>query len=1721
MKNFILFFKSGFSTFLQNKWQLIFISVLTFLVIGFFSGGMTTIFEISDNYQQIANKSSDYLAFSRQQIFSSEQTATNRKANTQLNLLADLLPSYFLKTNNNNITTPFFETNSNIKVNYFNDSSLLSLNPFFKTDFLNLKNWKKYWSLPTEFHNIYPDHSIAYNPLIIRYTNNAWTSKGQVFDLWNSNQQLWQSNNVPKKYICFINGFNWKKFYKDLAAEIKTKIFTNLNDSSRKLDSNLGIARYSVIFLDAQKKYQLFMKNNTGINNLQANVFWEQNSILSDYIQQIALCMTLYLSQELINWINDFLVPLIDVQDKSQLITDLKNGHGVNNYYLQKALPFFIHQFTPTSTKALEDNAYHYSTLSQVNNLWETLSYSFLFNNLNTKQIKDQNLNEPKNAVIKATTLNTPLFHNNIYDPLLPKNNVIIENVGQLVTKNFVSTPNQQSSAQEGSKGLFYKLYKSSDHTNNILGWRIDDARKFLWIYAKYPYWFVSFFNKTIFDHYYLIADLNKLKYHFCYETKYTDNFLKKTFLIKTITDSLNYNLAEDQDATFKKKLLIYQGIVPNKKHQVAISLEFAHKNNFSLNQQLIINPHLGKLTISGIGIIPLDFFPGTNPDIGLNSEDNGIIYSDSQVVFNLFIWQKMQTTFFQNFFSRNKNYVNKIPKTVALLNLKAFLHSNPENMANSLIYIKDNFINHENKKFSPKQLDINNIFQDFATSNYNQYNHVVWNKIYLGFIIMFVVIFLFSFATYLISLYFISNQTIKKQRYQIAIIKSLGTKNFNIIALVMPLVFFILFMIIFGWLAGLGLQTIIIHNLSFFYSLQLNSISASFTSLLLVLAIAFLPLIGFLFLVTSLILRKSIFKINNVDFSVSLSNLRVHNRISNFIARRSFKVKLFFNICTLSLYKMILIGLIIFLGSIIISASLFIPNVLTTMATSYFQDSKYDNYFYYQQPSFNNPLSKINLNIWPKTKNQEQYYYFDKKDPSKDHFKNLNDFFLFNDNSSSISPFISVSNNASSSSNKWYWTPNYLNTLANKNNFEQHILNLLTSNFVVLNARNFSTSNLDYLLRWNSDKNTPIPTSGITKAEAKKWINQILNDVFPKILRSIFVYYHGPKVANWKDDINNIILSTLPSYLSKYINSPFKKSVFAFGWNNATYIPGYDNLATKITPKLTLTANKQQKDLNINPVGYGLSKSQNAIKISDDLKNQLYGNEAKTALKNLSNPQYRKDIIVPIVMSKQAQAINHLYKNEILNSNRVISSLNYLTKDKTYQPINPNWWVYDDSKYGQDLYDTSDNKEINLAKLNLGKFYHGTNNNLNYKQGFCEVAYLHNKFQLRLRPYYNWKNVKLYLPVKKVDLAYYKHEANDAKNDFHGNQLFNLSDVTKITTGPHQGFYCFHPFSFAENSVYNNSNLAVLVTPILDLYDRFTENNILKTGPLYLDKDVKFDFSDLQLNNANIKYKIIGFNNIYNENAYYLDQNLANKILGYPNTLTNQFNYKVFSVNKKTKKIDQYNQVVPGSYTSKNLKIQNTNNLPHAWFNSKFSDVKSPFDISANIALSDVNSNNSIYQISHYESLLVKKVDLFSARIHFILIAAEGAITITTLLIGSSFICAIILSFLVFEMFVEDFKKFMILMRAEGYKIREILNNTVAIFLPVILVAATLGYLLVYGIINVAIKILNENKFYIYYNFQIWTILVTLGIILFIYLFIYLVAKKRLKTYDFKEIQT
>ncbi|WP_374696402.1 ABC transporter permease [Spiroplasma endosymbiont of Polydrusus formosus] len=610
---------------------------------------------------------------------------------------------------------------------------------------------------------------------------------------------------------------------------------------------------------------------------------------------------------------------------------------------------------------------------------------------------------------------------------------------------------------------------------------------------------------------------------------------------------------------------------------------------------------------------------------------------------------------------------------------------------------------------------------------------------------------------------------------------------------------------------------------------------------------------------------------------------------------------------------------------------------------------------------------------------------------------------------------------------NKWLSTTTDIND-KNANLYAQQLNNMIIFNFMVGKGASLSIGTL-YVMYLRYGENIDI----------RNQIDTLLCSTMPRAFGKKPVHPTDPNIIDrWTYCAQYSKSDIIPNKIrSIWTKDEAAKLQFNFTFGTSTYNAKDEDVYTGYITNIVGT--------NFILSTYGINTNNKTI---------IFPNKnVKKILDDSKNLDIATDTI-PIVVNKAAESKYNLSFNKIITGTTYVKQLQYCG-DVAH-------CVVPQTNLSYELPNGFVDDNINPFTIDLTKLT--VSNNLRF--GFeSKIG--------KIQDYYNIKNFVLKLPFNAFKPGDFQNETISMTT---GNRLPGLLDVNSPLVNQkvikkEGDYYIIHPFDNKFDKEINGISDLTTGFPT-NWYREALRQGLLKIGKI----------------NKNINYQVTGIQNSYDVPRAYVNQVLANKILGF-NTDNGQL----------------YN---------------NENDNPLLWFNGKFSKYPDQVDQTTRFNLSSPDGSYSMNDfINGQLSGGIGKTDYLIIKSQVVAKFVWISSVLSIIFVVITIITTIIIIYIMTESFVNSFLKFMMVMKALGYSNREINNLTLGIFTPFAALAWMLGVeimwlillLWVYGFIAIA-------KVIIPFGFPWIIIPITLFLMTAIYLITYWISTYKINHVSIQE---
>ncbi|WP_339029383.1 ABC transporter permease [Spiroplasma endosymbiont of Cantharis nigra] len=1185
-----------------------------------------------------------------------------------------------------------------------------------------------------------------------------------------------------------------------------------------------------------------------------------------------------------------------------------------------------------------------------------------------------------------------------------------------------------------------------------------------------------------------ILAKAMDFKYEARAEMEFTD-----------VISEVNYRII-DINNHWKDKLTLYEGNLPRTKNEILINPQFATANKYRLGDNIVLGE--SNFVISGFAVDPLSYFPMANTQNPLpNNKKNAIIFATKDN-FNKIISTQLEKLATKSIYSmltvENKNNKSEIDKNLEKYRAYSF---------NNIIEIYDsyNFIIGSNDKL--KNDSLINSYSTFDSSNLNL-NWVIAPMLILSFKIFSYVFSILVFIITIVATVVAVKKTVELNSGEIAILKAMGAGNFEISSSYVSYgIIVTIFVVPIAWLLGSFIQEFVAKVFLQFSSGKSNLIIFSPLALTISILIFGLILCLISFFTAFFLVKKPTLEIMHKMEKVK--RIKWVDKINNkMFKNRSFSTRFSIELATSGFSKTILSATTIFFAGFLVSFGLTIPGLVQNVVGSYYKNVYYSNYFENRELIGNAPLAKTSL-----SPTREVDYYEKALFESNNIFgngitkisKTVSDFSPPPDSSAIPQILLSQEENNQLKVN---WIYNFINGVSSKqddlreqNSLIAIIASLLGNNINQLVGKGISISDIQKILEWTIHSNSQDFVKFEDRLQKIRDLSGLLTDGLPQLLLN-FIDGSSMTDGDWKEQIVNIIIAQTPSYIKQYVTrSENRLNNFAFGWQINKYIPGVDNVYTRLN-----VGTKNNIILDIT----GLQSTQNAYKMTMSDRENLFISDYQaqilqqlikgetiepSKLKEISKFYDGNNLTIPVIANEQTDF--ELNKNwENLDSPKIEKNRLVLRENSLNIPNEA--WMYDDGdwlKY-KNLSSSGNIKSfIEMESLSASKFTYAPifdqtgfdlfkSKEMKLKDnayGFFNLSSTPSlegeKLEFEIRPYYSFDNITMFIPsIYKENFMKLKQSGNrdssqwwkDDASKFVPEETKRAWEKINPNLTNNSEYFAFKPYSLYYDASGNfereHDNLSG--TPV-EYMTKGYENLFARTlrendGPITLG-NVEMNWISNNKNIQKIKFKKIGSIGVYGKPIVIADQSIVNMLSGYGISKYIPFNLKYEDYSKPAGSysvdgvnINTYDYMNPIDFNKKaenniNDLIYGNNDFeksirPSMWYSGILSNAEEPYFITSQASFSrDYKAGQDTMNGNNYGSttLEMNSTVLLGQQKALIKQLSSIVLSVATVAICLLIIIIILTITLINDLYVNQYKKFMIVMKSLGYSNWKIIKYT------------------------------------------------------------------------------
>lgn len=525
----------------------------------------------------------------------------------------------------------------------------------------------------------------------------------------------------------------------------------------------------------------------------------------------------------------------------------------------------------------------------------------------------------------------------------------------------------------------------------------------------------------------------------------------------------------------------------------------------------------------------------------------------------------------------------------------------------------------------------------------------------------------IFLVAVVIFITYLIVKKAIAKGKISMGILKSSGysTQKILLSYLAYPLMV-LLIAIPIGWTVGLVVQVYFTEIFNSLFILPYNVLNFNLAPLF----ISIVLICGFV-LITTLLTSYKLLQSPPLDLMKQDSDIVEIGTVSKvgYLQKKlkeSFKFRFILSLSKTSWKKITVTSLVIAVSTLSIVSTISIPATITSMKNNYFLTQKYKNYYQYQMPIPNMPLSKYGLYAWNNLNNEKNEPFYpisanmpwpenviinDKTTGEKlawynpiEYLKRKN-----NDNFKDIIKFVTSLDEAT----KQKIIEQVAKQLASLDNGALD-MNFLIWSYSWMGGRAFSNALLKDLSKLDQTENKNFSSSLITFAVTL--LQEILGVSNSGVLP-------GPEA------ITEILKQTLPGFMRQILDNKGSHAYdyFSIGHNTVSYNPNYNNEVGGSEEELVTQFQLGSPDQKLVNNGFldiqGINSATKMLYIKPNLIEAMKYKSSET--------------IVPMIVNRSFAARFNLSVGNEFNGAPNVKTLYYLNKDNKLVPLPKENWYY------------------------------------------------------------------------------------------------------------------------------------------------------------------------------------------------------------------------------------------------------------------------------------------------------------------------------------------------------------------------------------------------------------------------------------------------------------
>ncbi|WP_339022985.1 ABC transporter permease [Spiroplasma endosymbiont of Crioceris asparagi] len=1232
-------------------------------------------------------------------------------------------------------------------------------------------------------------------------------------------------------------------------------------------------------------------------------------------------------------------------------------------------------------------------------------------------------------------------------------------------------------------------------------------------------------------------------------------------------------NLDESKQSN-KITTTLLSGSMPVGDNEIGINYQFANNNNIKVGN--IINIGNASYVVSGFLTDTYTFFPSSSSTMPIPSPTKGMIgYLNNSGIESLLKYTEGiegQIQSIVNFFvyANNQKDVNKFYERLG------------DNLEQSQTILNNINKNDFSDSFSSVQKP-----SKFKDSNFGL-NWSVYETVYklMKYLLVFITIVI---IVLIISIVYITvSRLIKQNAKTIAILKAQGVSSliisFQYVWYSLPI---LLISIPFGTISGFFLQNFFTGLFKNYLSFNTESYQFGFLGLFLVIFILFIFIGIFIPVVIAVLIIKRPY-LTLLNSEASSKKIKSFIWVKNkFFSKSSFNKKISIDLLSSEKKLLGIFFSIMIFSSFIVSLIITIPSLNLKIQNNYFKNSKYKNQYTLRDGAVNSPLAQKNINLWkgPDQLSNERIkvnQVFDGKGGNESYIYNSSDGFSSSVANSKFLPLFVYNNGTTNPLSK---------TIIND---PGKLFNLMLGSVIynLLNptGKGISVGIFD---QWITDcfNNASLlgDNKGVSDAEYEKIRVENASKIVSTIstmLPNVFSIATIPNLSfqpgdDWKKQLLLTFTTKAPPYIKQYIEKKDRQDITSMGLQTENLVAGKETAAT------TSSFNGQ----NLSSDVIGISKTNNSFGIDSRVKKRLFYSDktideihklyngfklSSKELDDLNNQGIYNSgtntLELPIIVNKKLQILNNLNEGHEIQKVKFNSNNLVMSTSKYNDLIIPKTaWKYDDTDFANTTYAKKTVKGLENIFKNSLNGYNQTNkrtyldafnidpNKFTYKKEFDQPidqvktdaqtellnnSYMFGNFSYKynekngnkeiessyLRPYYQWQNVKLFIPKSIFSNDAEQKELNrfiNPRNNLYYDKDklkeigWTLDDNSSILVSGNevpddvkQGWkYKLTPEDYKELNDSNSKNWFAIrpydIRPSIGLPGNGGEGEELKVmipqAQYYWLREmlndvnsgfVKFKNTESEnIKNINVNFKVKGILDTYNGDTILSNIDLINTLIGASNAKEVQFNSNLLDsdqpVTNNKYNYNLYKENVFKPYVenkddgTKLIKKYTTvngfdsfKNATNMYNNSIYSNIEEPVGISTGVSIEKTQRDGalSVYDDFGQYDTGMKNIDMFSIKKDLFTKASMIILSISLIFIAILFIILVITLITNSDIYITKYKHFIVTLKSFGYSKRQISLYTMTIPGIIAFIGIIIGYLFMMVVSNSIIAILTHN---------------------------------------------